>query len=107
MVAARRATCRTLAFVDDRDINAAQPQTDESQTREKPSDPAAQERETTGTQTEQPRTTTGAQTEQDREETAGLPDTAGELPLLGLIGVLSAAAVVGTRFVARARSSTR
>jgi hypothetical protein len=57
-------------------------------------------RSKTTTSTSSERSTTN-QADENRE---GLPATAGELPLLALIGALSLAAAAGTRF-ARAKST--
>jgi hypothetical protein len=65
-----------------------------------------QNRTTTESSTERSQSTTTSKstTDQAGENKEGLPATAGELPLLALIGALSLAAAAGTRF-ARAKST--
>jgi hypothetical protein len=80
----------------DQDVNQDQ--------RQKPaSEPnTMQDQQQTQSQTTEKSQTTDQKAGQSRE---GLPATAGELPLLGLIGVLSLAAAGSTRLFARAKST--
>ena len=61
---------------------------------------------TTQSQSRSESQTTGSQaTDQNAIGNRNLPKTAGEMPLLALIGLLSLGAAAGTRVVARARST--
>ena len=61
---------------------------------------------TTQSQSRSESQTTGPQaTDQNVRGNRNLPKTAGELPLLALIGLLSLSAAAGTRVLARARST--
>ena len=61
---------------------------------------------TTQSQSRSESQTTGSQaTDQNVRGNRNLPKTAGEMPLLALIGLLSLGAAAGTRVVARARST--
>ena len=61
---------------------------------------------TTQSQSRSESQTTGSQaTDQNARGNRNMPNTAGELPLLALIGLLSLGAAAGTRVVARARST--
>ena len=61
---------------------------------------------TTQSQSRSESQTTGSQaTDQNVRGNRNLPKTAGELPLLALIGLLSLSAAAGTRVLARARST--
>ena len=80
----------------DNSINS--PDTDMNQQRQKPATDQNQMQDQSQTQSQ----TTGQQAGGSRE---GMPATAGELPLIALIGVLSLAAAGGTRLFARAKST--
>jgi cytoskeletal protein RodZ len=68
-------------------------------------DESVQESERTRTRTTETETESQREASNEADESGEeLPATAGELPLLGLLGVLSIAAAVGTRSCARARS---
>jgi cytoskeletal protein RodZ len=79
------------------DKTTGQSQSDQNMTREKPSTPSQATPSTTQNENE-------SKTDQSETNKEQMPRTAGELPLIALIGLLSLGAATGTRVLSRAKS---